>query len=118
VAAIALKEPNLFFLVTGGSFAPGQAREYEDELVNPFTGKPLVTLAQMRLEPPQPGADLVVEWSQQPKAAGGGDFALRDSAAYRLDAKTGWPVSVHFERSIAAGATRRVERLVFTAAER
>lgn len=113
VATIALKEPNIFFLVTGGEFVPGQTRSYEDQLPNPLTGKALVTQARMTLKEARvaPG-EAVIEWAQEPKSPEP-NLTLRDTASYVVDTKTGWPKRVHFERTINAGTTRRVDRIEF-----
>lgn len=110
VPAIALKEPNILFLVTGGEFVLGRAREYEDQLPNPLTGKALVTRARMTLKEGRAAAgEALIEWSQEPKALEP-NFTLRDIASCLVDTKTGWPKRVLFERTVTVGSAQRIER--------
>lgn len=115
VPALALKEPNIFFLATGGEYVLGQVRSYEDQLPNPLTGKALVTQAQTKLQEVRTAtSEAVIEWSQEPKSPEP-NLTLRDTASYLVDTKTGWPKRVQFERTLTAGGTRRVERTEFVA---
>lgn len=116
VPAIALKEPNIFFLVTGGAFVPGQPRAYEDQLPNPLTGRPLATRARTTLKELRATThEAILEWSQEPKSPEP-NLVLRDTASFVVDIRTGWPKRVVYERSLSAGGARRVERLEFSAA--
>ena len=113
VPALALKEPNIFFLMTGGSFVPGQPRDYDDELPNPLTGRPITTRARMWLkEVRREAGEAVLDWTQTPKAPDA-SLKLSDRATHTLDLRTGWPKSVRFERVVEAGNSRRVERVEF-----
>ncbi len=115
VSATAMKEPNIFFLLTGASFVSRRAVEYDDQLANPLTGKPMATRARMVLKVvDREKGEANLEWSQSPKPGSLPDgVTMTDKSDYIINLKTGWPRRISYERVIASGSTKRVERIVF-----
>lgn len=139
VEPLALNEPGLFLLPSGGSFRLGTPQEYEDQLPNPLGGESFPSKAYFLLQEVNPQENLAfIEWKQivdpekaarimletmkamarrmnapVPTEEGLPDISIEDVAHYVIDTKTGWPLSVTHQRTSIVGESRSIDRLNF-----
>lgn len=141
VEASSMREPQLFMLAAGGAFRPQQRLAYQDELPNPFGGDPIPSQAWFRLAQVDTQASTAtIEWGQAIDREAASDMlqgflrllmehtgvtvpegsampafplAIDDVATFVMSTQTGWPQFVQWERSVAVGGTRQVERASF-----
>jgi hypothetical protein len=139
VQAMALREPSLAYLATGGSYSE-ERTEYEDVLPNPLGGRPFRSRAYFVLDAIEEAAErAVIEWGQtiDPESSSailretlqamaqrmGRDprelteqelkIDISDKGRFEFDLRTGWPLLVVVERTIVMGPRKRVERRRF-----
>ena len=137
---MAMKEPGIFLLVCGGSFALNERQEYEDLLPNPFGGEPFPSRAYFLLqEVNAKNETVIIEWKQTLDPDKTRDvleetfrkmmqradsetpkeeidlpvFAIEDDGRFVIDTSTGWPRSVSYRRSVSSRDRRRIDVSTF-----
>jgi hypothetical protein len=137
---MAMKEPGIFLLVCGGSFALNERQEYEDLLPNPFGGEPFPSRAYFLLkEVNAKDETAIIEWKQTLDPDKTKDvleetlrkmmqrmgsetpeeemdlpvFSIEDDGRFVIDTSTGWPRSVSYRRSVSSGDRRRIDASTF-----
>jgi hypothetical protein len=139
-----LNFPKLFYMPAGSALAPGQKREYEDKLPNPFGGEPLPSKCYLVLTKLDSAAnEAVVDWRQSidpakagpileasirafakrtgqeiPKEAALNFDAIEDASTYVYDLTTGIPKSVVSTRTTLMAGRRRVDSHEFRVSAR
>ena len=137
VEMFALKEPSVFYAASGGSYRLATPQTYEGNLPNPLGGRPFPSKGYFLLREVKPEGDRAVIEGRLSIDPGEATAIIRESmtamlqrmgrpppseqdlppiqmedlAHYLFDTRTGWPLSVSYERNIAIGPDRRVERL-------
>ncbi|MHC4942993.1 MAG: hypothetical protein ACYTG7_08245 [Planctomycetota bacterium] len=135
-----MREPQLFYMPSGGSFLLGVPREYETLLPNPYGGKPFPAKGHYLLKDINSEANFaILSWKQsldEAEAQRIMDSTLKemlermdkpipseemlsqameinDSAQFIYDLETGLPSSIIHERTTVIQNIRRVDRLTF-----
>jgi hypothetical protein len=135
-----MKEPQLFYMPSGGSFAMGELQEYETLLPNPYGGRPFPAKGSFLLKDVNPAANFaILSWKQTlDKDAARKIMAgtlkgmlekmaepvpddellsqpidIRDSAQFIYDLETGLPRSILHERTTSIRDNHRIDRLTF-----
>lgn len=132
----AIKEPQVFFMGSGGEMIVGQPIETDLELPNayggdPFPAKSIFTLTKVDDATQQ----LHIDWKQEldgPKAAKilkvtlekrlGRElpdeqlpkYSINDRASFVVERASAWPVKVTHSRAVVSGPAKQVDGLEFT----
>jgi hypothetical protein len=132
----AIKEPQVFFMGSGGEMIVGQPIAYEDQLPNAYGGEPFPSKASFTLTKADDATQqLHIEWKQEldpvktiqilkttlekrfgreipdaqlPK------YSITDKAGFVVERASAWPVKVTHSRRIVSGPAKRVDGLEFT----
>jgi hypothetical protein len=133
--SVALGEPSILYMASGGEYELGVMQEFDDLLPNPFGGEPFPAQASFGLaELSEDGKRATLEWrqvldpvatrrvmletframaermgSEPPEEGDLPTFDVVDEATLVMDVETGWPVSVEHQRSMDTGDTHQVD---------